>query len=126
MARQKTPIEKARATGAILRNPARYKNETQNPGKNPIGAPPNWLTEAQRDAWLELASDLPWLQRAHVGIVGIAATLLAKLRSNTASMSEMNLLRLCLGQLGATPVDAHRVAHPQEMDEDDPAEAYFT
>jgi hypothetical protein len=37
----------------------------------------------------------------------------------------LNLLRLCLGQMGATPVDSAKIALPEEEDEEDPADKYF-
>lgn len=126
MPRQRTPIDRARATGAILNHPSRFRDATSSavPGE-PLGHPPDWLTERQVTAWKDLADTLPWLDRSHGGIVGITANLLAQLRAGEASVSAMNLLRLCLGQLGATPVDARRVTMPPEPESEDPAEAYF-
>ncbi|KFC68435.1 hypothetical protein FF80_01875 [Devosia sp. LC5] len=126
MPRPRTPIDKARATGAILNHPSRYKEAPCSTSRGePLGDPPDWLTEPQATAWRDLVGALPWLDLSHGGIVGITANLLAQLRAGDATVSAMNLLRLCLGQLGATPVDARRVTIP-EPESDDPAEKYFS
>lgn len=125
MPRPKTPLAKARATGAILNHPARYAVTAAASAGDPLGPPPNWLTAAQQLAWDDLASTLPWLNRSHSGIVGITANLMAQMQDGTASISAMNLLRLCLGQLGATPADARRVAMPVANEADDLADKYF-
>ncbi|SEQ38077.1 hypothetical protein SAMN05428969_2838 [Devosia sp. YR412] len=128
MPRPRTPIAKARATGAILNHPARYKGGSNTAGTaEPLGPPPNWLTPDQGAAWDDLASTLPWLNRSHSGIVGITANLMAQLQSGAASVTAMNLLRLCLGQLGATPADAQRVEMPSVEEEGDSlADKYFS
>lgn len=125
MPRPRIPAAVAHITGAALKDPARYRPPA--PVSNylgPIGGPPGWLSEPQTNAWNELVETLPWLDRSHGGIVGIAAVLIARLRAGDASVSELNLLRLCLGQLGATPADARRVAMPVP-ESDDPAEEFF-
>jgi hypothetical protein len=42
------------------------------------------------------------------------------------SVNVLNLLRLCVSQMGATPVDASKITAPEDDDEEsDPASAYF-
>jgi hypothetical protein len=128
MPRPKKSALLARISGADLNHPARYKSASMAPTSvTLIGGPPSWLDAAQGMAWNELRDTLPWIEKAHTGIVGIASVLLAKLHAGTANMSEMNLLRLCLGQLGATPADARRVSMPEaDKAGDDPAEQCFS
>jgi hypothetical protein len=78
------------------------------------------MTAAQAAAWDELRGDIPWLESPHAGVVEIAALLQARLRSGAEmSIGALNLLRLLLGQLGASPTDAAKVAwSPPEDDPD--------
>jgi hypothetical protein len=71
-----------------------------------------------------LAGQLPWLNRSHRGITQIAAMLVAKMAAGTLGVPGMNLLRITLGQLGASPVTAHKVAM-SDSSADDPAAHYF-
>jgi len=46
-----------------------------------------------------------------------------RLRAMGIRDKAMNLLRMCLGQLGATPADSSKVRMPEKVD--DPADKYF-
>lgn len=127
MPARKLPGELARITGASLKNPARYKSRTADAAADAIGDPPEWLTAAQHESWIDITGSMPWLRQSHTGIVSITAVLAAKLRNGEAGTSAMNLLRLCLAQLGATPTDAHKIAMPEDGDNDDDlADEHFT
>jgi hypothetical protein len=81
---------------------------------------------SQLEAWKTLASEIPWLNSTHRAVVGIASEVLGKLIANEeVSINGLNLLRLCLSQLGATPVDSSRITLPEEEDDEDPAAKYF-
>jgi hypothetical protein len=82
---------------------------------------------SQVEAWRTLASEVPWLNSSHRSVVGIASEILGKLIANEeVNVNALNLLRLCLSQLGATPVDASRISMPDDDDEeDDPSKKYF-
>jgi hypothetical protein len=41
------------------------------------------------------------------------------------TLNGLNLLRLCLSQMGATPVDASKITLPKEEDDEDPSSKYF-
>jgi hypothetical protein len=82
---------------------------------------------SQIEAWKTLASEIPWLNSSHRAIVGITSQLLGKLIANEEiSVNGLNLLRLCLSQMGANPVDASKISMPDEEDEEDPASKYFS
>jgi hypothetical protein len=68
-----------------------------------------------------------WLNSSHRAVVGIASQLLSKLIANEEiSVDGLTLLRLCLSQLGATPVDASKITLPdEEEDHEDPTTKYF-
>jgi hypothetical protein len=52
--------------------------------------------------------------------------ILGKLIANEeVSINGLNLLRLCLSQLGATPTDSSKVTLPEDEDDNDPADKYF-
>jgi|SRR5450755_3936662 hypothetical protein len=129
MPRNRTPLAKAKATGRTLHDPARFKNRKEPPSKGPLGKPPRWMTTAnQIEAWKTFADELPWLNQSHRALVGIASGIRAKLMSGEdISVNGLNLLRLCLGQMGATPVDSSRLSLPDDDDEedDDVSKKYF-
>jgi hypothetical protein len=128
MPRARTPLAKAKATGRILHDPKRFKNRKEPPIKGKLGDPPAWMKKAsQIEAWRTLASEVPWLNSSNRAVVGIASEILGKLIANEeVSVNALNLLRLCLSQLGATPVDASRISMPDDDDEeDDPSKKYF-
>lgn len=81
----------------------------------------------QRKAWGVLIDEIPWLNKSHRGLVEIAATIRARLYSGAeVGVQALNLLRQCLGQMGATPADASKAgAMPGGEQNKDPAEAYF-
>jgi len=128
MARPRTPLAKAKATGQTLNHATRYKNRSEPVVKEPLGPPPKWMKKpSQIEAWNTLAGEIPWLNHAHRAIVGIASEILGKLIANEeVSINGLNLLRQCLSQLGATPVSASHVSQQEEdNDDDDPAAKYF-
>jgi hypothetical protein len=111
-------------TGAYAKDPARYAGRAEPTGLEPLGEPPEWLTDPQRAAWLDIEMRMPWLNRSHRGITGIAVYLQAKLAAGTLGLPGMNLLRMTLGQMGATPVMSRHavVAVPEAAD---PADEFF-
>eukprot|EP00873_Tetraselmis_striata_P030728 jgi/Tetstr1/450992/TSEL_038028.t1 len=119
MPNHRTPPAKAQVEGRHLQHPGRHKGR-KVPRLEPLGAPPNWVRTEVAAAWDSLSHDLPWLNRSHRALVEIAATVLARLRSgDEVGVNALNLLRLCLGQMGATPVDAGKVPMPEEEEQDD-------
>jgi len=91
----------------------------------PRGAPPAWMSEPQREAWEMFASELPWLGYSHRGILEIACIVRARLTTGEdVGIQSLNLLRLCLGQMGATPADSSKVVTAR-ADGTDPADEFF-
>jgi hypothetical protein len=121
MAGPRAPRERARLTGYDIKHPERFRlAAAASIVEAPVGDPPGWLTDYGKEAWRELADVIPWLDHSHRGIVGITAHLAGRLRSDPdVPPSVLNLLRLCLGQLGATPADRGKVSW-SEPAEDDP------
>jgi hypothetical protein len=127
MPRPRTPLAKANATGRILHDPKRFKNRKEPTSNGPLGPPPKWMKKAsQLEAWKTFADELPWLNHSHRALVGIACDIRGRLiAGEDLSVNGLNLLRLCLGQMGATPVDSSKVTLPDKEEEKDPADKYF-
>ncbi|EJN04480.1 hypothetical protein [Phyllobacterium sp. YR531] len=119
MAPPRKPLALAHLSGAVSKNPQRYRNRTEAKLGEPLGAPPKWLKPEAREAWKELDARLPWLDKSHRCIVGLACYLQAKVRDGTLGVPGMNLLRQILGQLGATPVSAGKINWSPQVDDPD-------
>jgi hypothetical protein len=118
MAKPRTPRAKARVEGRDTINPGRYRRN--EPTADALGSAPAWLNEAQAKAWHEFESELPWLNRSHRCLVEIASILRARLASGEEiGTKALSLLRLCLSSMGATPVDASKIAWKPEEEPDD-------
>lgn len=119
MAPPRKSLAAARITGAMAKNPQRYRRRIEPNVATPLGPAPGWMTALQAEAWDALEARLPWLNQSHRGLVEIAATLQAVLAQGALGVPGMQLLRLCLGQLCATPVTAGKVETLAEADPDD-------
>lgn len=124
MARPRLSLSQARLTGAYSKNPQRYRPRIEPTGMDPIGEPPEWLAPGVAEQFRELTQRLPWLNASHVGITVIAAHLQARMAQGALGIPGMQLLRVVLNSMGATPVSAHKVSVP-EAPADDPAEEFF-
>ena len=122
---RRTPMAKAIATGRVLHDPKRFTGRNEPESNGPLGPPPAWLKKAAADAWEAFDDELPWLNMSHRCIVGIASIARAELAAGCADTKMLNLLRQCLGQLGATPSDASKITLPNDEDERDPSDKYF-
>ena len=118
-------MAKAVATGRVFHDPKRFENRKEPAFTGPLGPPPAWLKKAAGDAWEAFDDELPWLNRSHRCIVGIASIARAEHAAGCADTKMLNLLRQCLGQLGATPSDASKITLPNDEDERDPSDKYF-
>lgn len=127
MPRQRKPRELADVTGYSTVHPERFRPKPNALSVDqPLGDPYDWLTPEAQEAWLEFRDNLPWLNRSHGCIVALTAYLAARLRLGTLPDSGANLLRLCLGSLGATPADFAKVGWVPPADHgDDPGAEYF-
>ncbi|QND51529.1 hypothetical protein HB779_06150 [Phyllobacterium sp. 628] len=119
MAPPRKPLALAHLSGAVAKNPQRYRNRTEVRVGEPLGPPPAWLKPEAKEAWRELDELLPWLDRSHRCIVGLASYLQAKVRDGTLGVPGMQLLRQVLGSLGATPVSASKINWTPQIDDPD-------
>jgi hypothetical protein len=125
LARPRLPELKAKVSGAEIKNPQRHRNRKAPDPASPIGEPPDWMGGEQRIVWKAFAAELPWLNGSHRAVLEIATTIRARLVSGEeVGVQALNLLRQCLGQMGATPADATKVTLP-DGESDDPEDKFF-
>lgn len=133
MPRARTPLAKAKATGQDSgTNKKRFEARTEPEVDSPLGAPPKWMRKESAEAWEVFRAELPWLNNSHRSLVEIASEIRGRLMSPKADselvgVQALNLLRQCLGQMGATPSDASKVKIPdgKEGKDKDPSAKYF-
>jgi hypothetical protein len=130
MARPRTPKAKAKATGSDTRNPKRFEERQEPQNLAPIGEPPAFFTAEQITIWNLFKAELFWLNESHRSLLEIACYVRARLHfpkpgDEEVGVQKLNLLRQCLGQMGATPADASKVNIPDGEGPQDPSDKYF-
>jgi hypothetical protein len=124
MARPRVPRAKAEVEGSDKKNPQRFRDRKEPKVDGPLGAPPHWIRDTDdckaKSAWRVFERELPWLNQSHRTIVGMAAKIQGRIMAGEdIGVQAMNLLRQCLGQLGATPADASKITVPDGDGEED-------
>lgn len=126
MARPRTPKAKAVATGQAAVRRKKFEGRNEPVINDDLGPAPDWMNEGQREAWKTISSEIPWLNSSHRALVEIAASIRARLMSGAdVGVQALNLLRQCLGQMGATPADASKAGARPDGESEDPAEKHF-
>jgi len=128
MARPRTPLAKAKALGRDKVNPARFEGRNEPLVWEPVGEPFAWLKPNAKQAWRDLADEIPWLNKSHRGLLSIAATIRGRMMGDSVEdvgVQAMNLYRQALGQMGASPADASKAGVMPSGEEKDPADDYF-
>lgn len=110
--------------GRNLMNAGRFKSRVEPIVSDPLGDPPDWIADSpsrfSRSAWALFQNDIPWLNSSHRILVGMASTVQGRLMAGQdVGIHAMNLLRQCLGSMGATPSDASKVKLPDDGEEKD-------
>ena len=118
------PKAVAELDASDVKNPQRFKNRNEPTVNDPVGEPPEWIVDNEltkaRTAWLTFTAEIPWLNRSHRSFLEIASNIRGRLMTgNEVGVQALQLLRQCLGQMGATPADASKVAIPDGEDEKD-------
>lgn len=124
MARPRTPKAKAEVIGQADKQKTKFNKRKEPVVNDDIGEPFDWLKPFAKQAWKDMVSEIPWLNSSHRTHLGIAATIRGRMMGDSneeVGVQALNLLRQCLGQMGATPADATKVTLPNndEEDEDD-------
>jgi hypothetical protein len=125
MARARTPLAKAEATGRTIINPARFRDRKEH-ASQPLGEPSVEIGPAEAECWARFKAELPWLTEADRTVVECACVLRAKLLfgEDGIQVKEIAQLRICLNEMGATPASRSKVAVPKDGKED-PADKYI-
>ena len=126
MPRTRLPAAKAAATGAAAKNPQRHKARREPAATKALGNPPSWFDDVQAGMWEGFKAELPWLAESDRAVMEIASVLRAQVMAQPAEIgvTKLNLLRLCLAQLGATPADRSKIS-VDDGEESDPEDAFF-
>lgn len=127
MGRSKTPIEKAKLTGADRNHPERFRDRQDVDGGPAIGKPPAYFDAKARAAWARFKRELPWLVESDRAMVELASLTRALIEADPAQASAAMVKehRQQLASLGATPVTRSNVAPPfKGNDDDDPFAAF--
>ena len=118
-ANRRLPGAVAKATGAAIKNPARYRARRE-PQSEPLGNPSPFLNEAGRDAWAGFKRELSWLTESDRAMVEIVSVIRGRIISGEAGATMLSTYQACLTKLGATPIDRSRVAvAPDEPEPDE-------
>ncbi len=122
MGRNRTPLEKAKLTGADRKNPQRFRDRSEPDSGGPLGNAPKYFTAEQRKAWDMFKIELEWLRSADRAIVELACITRAEIMAGGANVTAALLRehRQQLSSLGASPTSRSNVALPGEADEPDP------
>ena len=124
MANHRTPVGKAELTGSLANHPGRFRDRVE-PKPEPLGNPPDYLSESAQLAWFAFASEWPWLVRSD----GAALVPLCMLRAAIEVMDETRLnpnlireYRILIGAFGGTPTTKTKISAPSKDDDEDPFE----
>lgn len=119
MANPRTPVAKARVTGAAEKNPQRHKGRS-DPKTIPLEQPSSFLGENARSAWEGFRREMPWLAESDRAIVEIAATIRGRLLGGEeVGITALNMLQSILSKMGGTPADRSKVGAPDEAEDED-------
>jgi len=118
MARNRTPKRKAAVSGAILRNPSRYRGGLPLNATRPLGDPYPTMSEAEVVVWHEMKANMPWLHSSHRIIVRLACVLQVRLEEGRLGLTGIRSLLSVLSKLGATPVDEGNISPPEDPGDD--------
>jgi phage terminase small subunit len=120
MPAHRTPVAKAKATGAALRNPGRHAKRS-DPVAGPLGGAPTHLDKFAKRAWERFRAELPWLTSADKALLEIACIVRGELLAGETipGTTKLSMYQSVLSKLGATPTDRSKVNAPDDEAEED-------
>jgi hypothetical protein len=124
MPRARTPLAKAKAAGAEIIHPERFRDRKGPKKPRAVGEPYIGMSDKEKKVWAEFRAELPWLTSSHRTLLRLACYWTAKLDEKEFGVSATQALSSILSKLGATPVDETKVNHGDDEDED-PADEFF-
>lgn len=121
--RPRLPDAVAKATGANIKDPQRFKD--RNPPKSgPLGKPPKHLSPEEVAAWNMFVDEIPWLERSDRMLLEGAARIRAEIMAGKFTVSMMTELRQVLNAMGATPAARSKVS-ARDADDEDPTSEFI-
>ncbi len=124
MARSRLPNNVAKFTGAVDRNPARFKGRS-SPRVDAIGDPYKTMPRAEKAAWRRFAKELPWLASSDRMLLRVTCHLSVKFETSP-SLTLAAELRRCLASLGGNPCDRSKVTPLEAEEGGEVAQKYFS
>lgn len=113
------PQDKAKATGAGIKNPSRH-HARKEPTGAPLGKPSVFLDAFGVQAWEGFKRELPWLMESDRALVEIASSVRGRLLAGEdVGVTALSMLQSILSKMGASPADRTRIAVAPEDDDDD-------
>jgi hypothetical protein len=118
------PIERARATGQINRNPKRFRDRSGPDTTVPLGEPSDHMDDIQVCVWDAFKREISWLMESDRAAMEAACALRAKLWLGIAEAKDIAQLRILLSSFGATPADRTRIVSGADREPEDPMAKY--
>lgn len=119
MPNPRTPVAKAKVTGAAALHPGRHAERTE-PKVAGLGAPSAFLDKHGKAAWEGFKRELPWLAESDRAMVEIAAHVRGRLLGGEdVGVTALSMLQSVLSKMGASPADRSKVAVPDGEEAED-------
>ena len=119
MANPRTPVAKAKATGAAIKNPKRHADRAQ-PVTRALGDASIFLTGGAVKAWEAFKLELPWLMESDRAMIEICALVRGlMIDGEFPGTTMLSMYQSTLSKLGATPADRSKISHGETEPEAD-------
>lgn len=120
----RSPVAKAKVTGAEVKNPQRHRPRSE-PKVSELGEPSGFLDQYGIKAWEGFRRELPWLAESDRALVEIASSVRGRLLSgDDVGVTALSMLQSILSKMGASPADRSKVMVP-DGEEEDPSDKFF-
>ena len=127
MPRPQTPLAKAKLTGAIAKNPQRFRDRAApKTSTQPVGSPPAYLDKYAKAAWRDFVKHSSWFTADDRMALEVASVAVGQMRAliklgEIVPASMLSAINTAIGKLGASPTDRGKIFQKPEGDEpDDP------
>jgi hypothetical protein len=119
MARPRTPTAVLELRGAFKNHPSRLRERENEPiCTEPLPDPPRRLPKDVKAAWREMKDRGFWLSSPDQFLVLIAATYMARHRTDECESAETALLIKVLNMIGFSPAERRKLNLPTRSDVD--------
>ena len=122
MPRPRVPIEKAKLTGAMSKDPQRFRDRSEPDSQGPLGDAPEFLNDLEARAWNDFRDEWSWLTYEDRPAVAGLAQMRAVLENPEVvkNAAFYTAYRLMLSEHGGTPVSRSKIYQPKDEESDDP------